>query len=66
MRTKGYHCKVYHTLDCILMEKEYSNLREIAKDLNVNYQFIADVSSRKIKRNFQQFKFYPQIEINKL
>ena len=62
-----YNCKIYHdNLDCILMDKDFRSLRDIASELNVPYQFIADVSSRKNKKMYQQFKFYPRIEINKL
>ena len=61
-----YNCKVYHNLDCILMDKDFRSLRDIASELNVPYQFIADVSSRKNKKMYQQFKFYPNIEIVKL
>ena len=62
-----YNCKIYHdNLDCILMDKDFRSLRDIASELNVPYQFIADVSSRKNKKMYQQFKFYPNIEIIKL
>jgi len=62
-----YNCKIYHdNLDCILMDKDFRSLLEIARELNVPYQFIADVSSRKNKKMYQQFKFYPNIEIIKL
>ena len=62
-----YNCRVYNTPHhSILLNKNYRTLLEIAQDLNVTYQFIADISSRKNKKMYQQFKFYPRIEINKL
>ena len=65
-----YNCKIYHdnltSECCILMDKDFRSLRDIAGELNVPYQFIADVSSRKNKKMYQEFKFYPNIEIIKL
>ena len=62
-----YNCKIYHTLgehtSMTLHNQDYKNLKEIAQDLGLTYQQVADLSSRKDKKKYQQFKFFPQIEI---
>jgi len=38
----------------------------MSEDLGLTYQQVADLSSRKEKKKYQQFKFFPNIEIVRL
>ena len=61
-------CKIYYQdKDIIIHECEYKNLKEIAEDLGLKYQQVADISSRcRKKKDYQQFKFYPEILIERI
>jgi len=65
-----YNCKIYHTLgdstSMTLHNKDYKCLKEISEDLGLTYQQVADLSSRKEKKKYQQFKYFPNIEIVRL
>ena len=65
-----YNCKIYHdigeTTSMTLHNQDYKSLKEIAIDLGLTYQQVADLSSRKEKKRYQQFKFFPKIEIIRL
>jgi len=65
-----YNCKIYHTIgdstSVTLHNQDYKCLKEIAEDLGLTYQQIADLSSRKDKKKYQQFKFFPEIKITKI
>ena len=57
----------YHDKDIIIHECEYKNLKEIAEGLGLKYQQVADISSRcRKKKDYQQFKFYPEILIERI
>ena len=62
-----FNCKIYHTLgehtSMTLHNKDYNNLKEIGEDLGLSYQQVADLSSRKDKKKYQQFKYFPNIDI---
>jgi hypothetical protein len=49
-----------------LHNKDYKCLKEIGEDLGLTYQQVADLSSRKDKKKYQQFKYFPNIEIKKI
>tara|TARA_R100000805_G_C3594971_1_gene96282 strand:- start:664 stop:840 length:177 start_codon:yes stop_codon:yes gene_type:complete len=49
-----------------LHNKDYKSLREISEDLGLTYQQVADLSSRKDKKKYQEFRFYPEIKIVKI
>tara|TARA_R110000803_G_scaffold163099_1_gene226775 strand:- start:157 stop:354 length:198 start_codon:yes stop_codon:yes gene_type:complete len=49
-----------------LHNKDYKCLKDISDDLGLTYQQVADLSSRKEKKKYQQFKFFPNIEIVRL
>tara|TARA_R100000541_G_scaffold58018_1_gene68671 strand:+ start:155 stop:343 length:189 start_codon:yes stop_codon:yes gene_type:complete len=49
-----------------LHNKDYKCLKEISEDLGLTYQQVADLSSRKDKKKYQQFKYFPNIEIKKI
>ena len=61
-------CKIYYQdKDIIIHQCEYKNLKEIAEDLGLKYQQVADISSICIKKkNYQQFKYYPEILIERI
>ena len=65
-----YNCKIFHTLsdDSIvtLHDKNYKCFKDIASDLGLTYQQVADLSSRKEKKKYQQFKYFPEIKIIKV
>tara|TARA_R110002153_G_scaffold223850_3_gene376421 strand:- start:579 stop:743 length:165 start_codon:yes stop_codon:yes gene_type:complete len=49
-----------------LHNKDYKCLKDISVDLGLTYQQVADLSSRKDKKKYQQFKYFPNIEIVKV
>jgi predicted DNA-binding ribbon-helix-helix protein len=65
-----YNCKIYHSIGDItsmtLHNQDYKCLKDIAEDLGLTYQQVADLSSRKEKKKYQQFKFFPEIKITKI
>ena len=65
-----YNCKIYHNLgdstSMTLHNKDYKCLKEIGEDLGLTYQQVADLSSRKDKKKYQQFKYFPNIEITRI
>ena len=65
-----FNCKIYHTIgdstSMTLHNKDYKCLKEIAEDLGLTYQQVADLSSRKEKKKYQQFKYFPEIKITKI
>lgn len=65
-----WNCKIYHnigeTTSMTLHNQDYKCLKEIAEDLGLTYQQVADLSSRKEKKKYQQFKFFPEIKITKI
>jgi len=65
-----YNCKIYHTIgdstSMTLHNKDYKCLKDISEDLGLTYQQVADLSSRKQKKKYQQFKYFPEIKITKI
>lgn len=65
-----YNCLIYHTIgdstSMTLHNKDYKCLKDISEDLGLTYQQVADLSSRKEKKKYQQFKFFPEIKITKI
>ena len=64
-----YKCKVFHDGDSpiILCECVCGSLKEIAEELGLSYQQVADISSTaRKKKDFTKFKFYPKIEIERI
>ena len=65
-----FNCKIYHdigeTTSMTLHNQDYKCLKEIAEDLGLTYQQVADLSSRKDKKDYQKFKYFPKIEINRI
>lgn len=65
-----WNCKIYHNIgestSMTLHNKDYKCLKEISEDLGLTYQQVADLSSRKEKKKYQQFKYFPEIKIVKL
>jgi len=65
-----YNCKVYHESASnrgriILLDITVNTLRDIAKELDMTYQQVADLNSRGT-RKYQKFKYFPKIEIIKI
>lgn len=65
-----YNCKIYHNIgestSMTLHNQDYNCLKDIGEDLGLTYQQVADLSSRKEKKKYQQFKYFPNIEITKI
>ena len=55
-----FNCKIYHDISentsMTLHNQDYKCLKDIAQDLGLTYQQVADLSSRKDKKKFQDFK----------
>jgi hypothetical protein len=49
-----------------LHNKDYKCLKDISEDIGLTYQQVADLSSRKEKKKYQQFKYFPEIKIVKV
>jgi hypothetical protein len=63
-----YNCKIYHDYDIkiVLLDVTVPTLKELAKELNMTYQQVADLNSRKGLRKYQQFKYFPKIDIKEI
>tara|TARA_Y100001972_G_C7537119_1_gene270445 strand:- start:174 stop:443 length:270 start_codon:yes stop_codon:yes gene_type:complete len=61
-----YNCRIYHDFneEIVLLDINVETLKELAEELDMTYQQVADLNSRKGKRKYQQFKYCPKIEIN--
>ena len=57
-----FNCKIYHDIGentaMTLHNKDYKCLKEISEDLGLTYQQVADLSSRKEKKKYQEFKYF--------
>ena len=64
-----FNCKVYQecgSVSMTLLNQDFKNLKEIASELGLTYQQVADISSRGGTKNYQKFKFYPKITIQRI
>ena len=61
-----FNCKIYHNEDNVLHNENYKCLKDISAGLGLTYQQVADLSSRKDKKKYQEFKFFPKIEITRI
>tara|TARA_R100000808_G_C2061379_1_gene92666 strand:+ start:255 stop:476 length:222 start_codon:yes stop_codon:yes gene_type:complete len=64
-----FRCKVYqtnHDQEIVLLCKNFKSLKEIAQELGLTYAQVADFSSRRPKKNYKDFKFFPKIEITRI
>jgi hypothetical protein len=50
----------------VLLDVTVPTLKELAKELNMTYQQVADLNSRKGLRKYQQFKYFPKIDIKQI
>jgi len=60
-----YNCRIYHDNDIKieLLNINVPTLKVLAERLDMTYQQVADLNSRKGLRKYQQFKYFPKIEI---
>jgi hypothetical protein len=63
-----YQCQIYHDYDIkiVLLDVTVPTLKELAKELNMTYQQVADLNSRRGLRKYQQFKYFPKIDIKEI
>ena len=64
-----FNCKIYQecgTASMTLLNQDFNNLREIAAELGLTYQQVADISSRGGLKEYQKFKYYPKILIQRI
>tara|TARA_R110000824_G_scaffold276503_1_gene464981 strand:- start:2778 stop:3041 length:264 start_codon:yes stop_codon:yes gene_type:complete len=66
-----FNCKVIQNLgssgqSVTLVNKNFRTLKEISEELGLTYQQVADLSSRKTKKKYQQFKYFPKIDIMRI
>lgn len=65
-----FNCKIYHDIgentSMTLHNRDYKSLTDISNDLGLTYQQVADLSSRKEKKKYQEFKYFPKIEITRI
>ena len=64
-----FTCKIYQDFgpaSVTLLEKEFKSLTEISIELGLTYQQVADLSSRSTKKEYQKFKYYPKIVIQRI
>tara|TARA_R100000278_G_scaffold47110_1_gene40843 strand:+ start:361 stop:579 length:219 start_codon:yes stop_codon:yes gene_type:complete len=65
-----FNCKIYYDIGentgVTLHNQDYKCLKDIAQDIGLTYQQVADLSSRREKKKYQEFKFFPKIEINRI
>jgi hypothetical protein len=62
-----FNCKIYHDYDTpiILLDINVKNLKELATELGMSYQAVADLNSRPNPKKYLQFKYCPKIEITR-
>lgn len=60
-----YNCKIFHdfTDRIVLLDIDVESLKDLAKELDMSYQQVCDLNSRKGQRKYQQFKYFPKIQI---
>tara|TARA_R110000824_G_scaffold371286_1_gene560986 strand:- start:4369 stop:4602 length:234 start_codon:yes stop_codon:yes gene_type:complete len=64
-----FNCKVFQecgSVSMTLMNQDFKNLKEIASELGLTYQQVADISSRGGLKDYQKFKYYPKILIQRI
>lgn len=61
-----FNCKITQN-DSVLHDQDYKTLKDISSDIGLSYNIIADISSkRKVNKKYNDFKFFPKIEIKRL
>tara|TARA_R110000751_G_scaffold857_3_gene2852 strand:- start:6535 stop:6753 length:219 start_codon:yes stop_codon:yes gene_type:complete len=63
-----FNCKIYHDFNerIVLLDIDVNTLKDLAKELDMTYQQVADLSSRSQKKKFLKFKYCPKIEITRI
>lgn len=62
-----YNCRIYHENPRVdILNINVPTLKQLAKELDMTYQQVADLNTRKHTKKYLQFKFSPKIEITKL
>ena len=63
-----YNCKIYHDYESpiVLLDVNVETLKDLATELGMTYQQVADLNSRKKRRKYQEFKYMPKIEITQI
>ena len=73
-----YHCKIYHSeasigREIILLDIIVDTLKDLAIELDMSYQQVADINSRvrvdltsRKRSSKYNYKYFPKIEITKI
>ena len=63
-----YNCKIYHDYNepIVLLDICVETLKDLAQELDMTYQQVADLSSRGQNKKYLRFKYSPKVEINKI
>ena len=64
-----YNCKIFHDYNprIMLLDINVETLKDLAEELDMSYQQVADLNSKKRgKKIYQRFKYSPKIEISKI
>ena len=64
-----YNCKVFHDHNppIILLDINVGTLKDLAQELDMSYQQVADLNSKKRgNKMYQRFKYCPKIEISRI
>ena len=68
MKSKNncFNCKITQN-DIQLHDQDYQTLKDLADDIGLSYNIIADLHGGRRKENKrQQFKYQPKIEISRI
>ena len=61
-----FNCCISQTLGestLTIFDKDFKSLKDISEELGLTYQQVADLSSRKKRKKYQEFKYFPKISI---
>ncbi len=61
-----FNCCIKDHKGEIIHNEDYKTLKDISHDLGLTNSMVYDLHSRKSDMKYKKFKYYPQIEINKI
>ena len=65
-KTNCFNCQITQ-MNNVIHDKDYITLRDIANDIGLSYNQVADISAQRIKNNkYSKFKYFPKITIKRI